>query len=111
MAHSDASTSPAESSARIAVLMPLPLDGAYDYAVPDGMAVASGAFVTVPLGKRTVTGVAWGPGSGDVPAEKLKQVIAVLDLPPLSAGLRRTIDWTAAYTLTPPGAVLRMAMS
>jgi primosomal protein N' (replication factor Y) len=110
MAHGDTSTSPAES-ARIAVLMPLPLDGAYDYAVPNGLAVMPGDFVTVPLGKRTVTGVAWGPAGGDIAAEKLKQVIAVLDLPPLSTGLRRAIDWTAAYTLTPPGAVLRMAMS
>ena len=32
-------------------------------------------------------------------------------MPPLPADLLRTVDWTAAYTMTPPGAVLRMAMS
>ena len=62
MAQGHASTSPAELSARIAVLMPLPLDGAYDYAVPPGMVVAPGDFVTVPLGTRPATGAAPRPG-------------------------------------------------
>ena len=29
----------------------------------------------------------------------------------MTASLRRFIDWVASYTLSPPGAVLRMAMS
>ena len=29
----------------------------------------------------------------------------------MTASLRRFVDWVAAYTLSPPGAVLRMAMS
>ncbi len=31
--------------------------------------------------------------------------------PAMHANLRRLVDWVAAYTLSPPGAVLRMAMS
>ncbi|KAF0144067.1 MAG: primosomal protein N' (replication factor Y) (superfamily II helicase), partial [Rhodospirillaceae bacterium] len=42
---------------------------------------------------------------------RLRPVLAVLDAPPLPAVVMRFIDWVAAYTLSPPGAVLRMAMS
>ena len=95
----------------VSVLLPLPLAGAYDYRVPPGMALARGDFVVVPLGNREIKGVVWGPGSGGVAAEKLKDVIALLELPRLDEGLIRTIDWAADYTLSAPGAVLRMAMS
>jgi primosomal protein N' (replication factor Y) len=111
MAPRRASTSGDEAGESVAVLLPLPLAGTYDYRVPDGRGLSPGLFVAVPLGPRRVTGVVWGPGSGGVAAEKLKDVMAVLDLPPLTRELMQTIDWTAAYTLNPPGAVLRMAMS
>jgi primosomal protein N' (replication factor Y) len=93
------------------VLLPLPLDRTYDYRVPAGLAVAPGDFVVVPLGKRQVVGVVWGEGEGDVEPEKLKDVISVFDILPLEAAARRLVEWVAAYTLSPPGAVLRMAMS
>jgi primosomal protein N' (replication factor Y) (superfamily II helicase) len=94
-----------------AVLLPLPLARTYDYRIAADVTVMPGDFVTVPLGRRHVTGVVWGPGDGDVDPEKLKDIIAVLDLPPLTGELRRLIDWTASYTLSPRGSVLRMAMS
>jgi primosomal protein N' (replication factor Y) len=93
------------------VLLPLPLERTYDYRVPAGLAVAAGDFVVVPLGARQVIGVAWGEGEGDVAAEKLKDIIALAPVPPVDTALRRMVEWTAAYTLSPPGAVLRMAMS
>ena len=102
------SSGPAE---RRAVLLPLPLEGVYDYRVPDGMTVELGDFVTVPLGTRRVEGVVWGPGEGGVDEEKLKDIISVLDAPPLSEELRGLIEWTASYTLSRLGSVLRMAMS
>jgi primosomal protein N' (replication factor Y) (superfamily II helicase) len=95
----------------IKVLLPLPLADAYDYRVPDGMNVAPGHFVIVPLGKRELVGVAWGAGSGDVASAKLRDVIDILPAPPMADAMRRFVDWVSAYTLTPPGAVLRMAMS
>lgn len=101
----------AEVLSRIAVLLPLPLAGAYDYALPQGLAVAAGDFVQVPLGSREVVGVAWGPATGEIAPEKLKPIRARLDSPPLPDAERRFIVWVAHYTLTPPGAVLRMAMS
>src|SRR3569623_1825213 len=92
-------------------LLPLPLADAYDYSVPDGLDVASGQFVIVPLGKRETLGVVWGEGTGEVPAAKLRDVIEILPALPMADALRRFVDWVAAYTLAPPGAVLRMALS
>mgnify|MGYP000114244092 CR=1 FL=1 len=96
---------------RVAVLLPLPVDGAYDYTVPEGTALAPGAIVRAPLGARHETGVVWGPGEGDVPAGRLRPVAAVLDVPPLPAPLGRLVDWVAGYTMAPRGSVLRMALA
>jgi primosomal protein N' (replication factor Y) (superfamily II helicase) len=98
-------------SSRVRVLLPLPLAGTYDYAVPEAMSLVPGDFVAVALGKRQVKGVVWGPATDALAAEKVKPITARLGAPPLSDELRRLVDWVAAYTLSPPGAVLRMAMS
>jgi len=105
------SATPARIDDRASVLLPLPLAGPYDYRVPAGLAPTPGDFVAVPLGARQLTGVVWGPASRQVGAEKLKDIIGLLDTPPMQDGLRALIDWIANYTLSPPGAVLRMAMS
>ena len=99
--------------ATVAVLLPLPLDRAYDYAVPGELAadIAPGSFVRVPLGRVERIGVVWGEGEGDVEPARLKPVTAVLEAPPMTEPLRRLIDWAADYTLAQRGAVLRMAMS
>ncbi|MDZ3836814.1 MAG: primosomal protein N' [Rhodospirillales bacterium] len=100
---------------RVAVLLPLNLPGSYDYLVPceadEPLAIEDGAFVEVPLGSRRVAGVVWGGGGEAVAAEKLKPILARFEVPPLTAGMRRFVGWVAAYTVHPPGAVLRMVMS
>ncbi len=95
----------------IKVLLPLPLADAYDYRVPADMHLVPGQFVVVPLGKRELVGVVWGAGTGEVPQAKLRDVIGVLPALPMADAMRRFVDWVSAYTLMPPGAVLRMAMS
>ena len=107
--HASAATPVATDHAT--VLLPLPLGRAYDYRIPPGMTVLPGDFVSVPLGRRQVIGVVWGAGEDDIDPKKVKDIIGILELTPLTDELRRLIDWTAAYTLSPPGAVLRMAMS
>ncbi|HWT09798.1 MAG TPA: primosomal protein N', partial [Roseomonas sp.] len=98
--------------ARLRVLLPLPLADAYDYRAPAGLPVAAGAFVVVPLGRRQAIGVVWDGSPDPALAEsRLRGVEQILDVPPMTATLRRFVDWVAAYTLSPPGAVLRMAMS
>jgi primosomal protein N' (replication factor Y) len=72
----------------------------------------AGSFVVVPLGRRQVIGVVWDEAPDPaLPEAKLRGIDHVLDVPPMTATLRRFIDWVAAYTLSPRGAVLRMAMS
>jgi primosomal protein N' (replication factor Y) len=100
-----------DGATRVSVLLPLPLAGAYDYRVPEDLTVAPGDFVIVPLGQRLLPGVVWGPATGEVVEAKLKPVRERLAVPPMREELRRFVDWVANYTLSPPGAVLRMAMS
>jgi primosomal protein N' (replication factor Y) len=89
--------------------LPLPLAGPYDYLVGPGQSLGIGDFVRVPLGSRRAVGVVWG--AGGLAPEKCRAVIERLDLPPLPAPSQRLVDWVASYTLAPPGAVLRMALS
>jgi len=98
------------AAARVGVLLPLPLAGAYDYAVPEGLALGLGDYVEVPLGPRLVAGVVWHQGSGTIEAKRLRPVARRFALPPLSAEARRFVDWVAHYTLSAPGQLLRMTM-
>ncbi|HLJ65409.1 MAG TPA: primosomal protein N', partial [Stellaceae bacterium] len=97
--------------ARWRVLLPLPLAGTYDYLAPPELDLSPGDFVEVPLGRRRLVGVVWGKGGREIEPERLKPILAKLVAPALTWDLRRFIDWVAAYTMSSPGAVLRMAMS
>ena len=91
-----------------AVLVPMPAERPYTYAVPEDMMVVPGSIVRVPLGPREVAGVVWdGPGDAVEP-RKLRPIAQVFDCPPLDNAARRFVDWIAAYTLSPPGMVARM---
>jgi len=88
--------------------------GPLDYRVPDGLSVEPGSIVEVPLGPRRVIGVVWEedrlPDTRTVPDAKLRALGAALPVPPLTAPLRRLIEWVADYYMAPLAAVLRMAM-
>jgi primosomal protein N' (replication factor Y) len=45
-----------------------------------------------------------------VPDHKLKPLIGLVDAPPMREDVRRLVDWMAAYTLSPPGEVMAMAL-
>lgn len=95
----------------VPVLVPLPAPGPYSYSVPEGMHVEPGSVVQVPLGPRQVIGVVWDGGDdGRLDPKKLRPITLAFDCPPLSAEMRRFVDWVAAYTLSPPGLVARMAI-
>ena len=88
--------------------------GALDYAVPDGLDLGPGDIVEVPLGPRTIVGVVWEAdrwAAREVADAKLRAVVRRFDVPAMTAGLRRLIEWTGAYYMAPPAAVLRMALS
>jgi primosomal protein N' (replication factor Y) len=94
------------------VLVPVALDRAYSYRVPDGMALQPGDIVSVPLGAREATAVVWAENPTPNPRldNRLKDIDEKLDVPPLKDELRRFVDWVSTYTLSPRGMVLRMGL-
>ena len=106
----------------VPVLVPLPIDRAYTYALPEGLDAPPGSIVAVPLGPRLIPGVVWDEADdaeteggqstrdGTLDPKKIREVATVFDCPPLPAPLRRFIDWTANWTLTPPGLVAKMVL-
>ena len=93
--------------------MPVALDQTYSYRVPDGLELAPGDLVSVPLGARGETmGVVWADNANPNPRlhNRMKDVAEKLDVPPLKTELRKFVDWVADYTLAPRGMVLRMAL-
>src|SRR5918995_3820318 len=96
-------------TSRIAdVLIPLALDTAYSYAVPDGLGLEEGDVVQVPLANREVAGVVWAMREGE--GGNLKKVTGVIDAPNLSPKMRKFLDWIAWYTLAPKGSALAMGL-
>jgi primosomal protein N' (replication factor Y) len=94
------------------VLVPVALDHTYSYRVPHGLELEPGDVVAVPLGRSEAIGVVW---AGDVAINpglhnRLKDVEAKLDVPPLKPELRKFVDWVSTYTLSPRGMVLRMTL-
>ncbi len=89
--------------------------GPLDYRVPRGMTVEPGSIVVAPLGPRQLMGVVWEPermpSEAEVGDNRLRNLLAVSDAPPLRPALRRLIEWTADYYLASPAAVVRMALS
>jgi len=103
--------SPDSTAAKaVPVLLPMPAERAYSYAVPEGMRVVPGSIVRVPLGPREVAGVVWDNGADAVDPGKLRPISEAFDCPPISRDIRRFVDWVAAYTLSPPGLVARMLL-
>ena len=97
----------------VPVVVPIPADRPYSYAVPDGVSVRPGDIVQVPLGPRKVAGVVWDSpeaDDGDVDPKKIRALEQKFDCPALPEEMRRFIDWVAHYTLSPIGMVLRMVL-
>jgi primosomal protein N' (replication factor Y) (superfamily II helicase) len=95
------------------VLVPVALDRAYSYRVPEELTLAPGDIVSVPLGARgETTAVVWADNPKPNPRldNRLKDVEEKLELPPLKAELRSFVDWVANYTVSSRGMVLRMCL-
>lgn len=92
------------------VLVPMPAERPYTYAVPHDMHVEPGSIVRVPLGPREVAGVVWDTPTDPVDPKKLKPISEVFDCPPIDEQTRRFVDWISTYTLSAPGMVARMLL-
>ena len=79
------------------VLVPVALDQAYSYRVPEALELAPGDVVCVPLGAREATARGLG-GKSEAQSRldnRLKDVAEKLDVPPLKPELRKFVDWVA----------------
>lgn len=94
------------------VLVPVALNQAYSYRVPDGVDLSPGDVVSVPLGSRDVTAVVWAENANPDPRlhNRLKDTGDKLDVPSFKPELRSFVDWVANYTLSARGMVLRMTL-
>jgi primosomal protein N' (replication factor Y) (superfamily II helicase) len=94
------------------VLVPVALDRAYSYRVPETLTLSPGDIVSVPLGAREATAVVWAENPKPNPRldNRLKDVEQKLELPPLRPELRSFVEWVANYTLSSRGMVLRMCL-
>jgi primosomal protein N' (replication factor Y) len=87
--------------------------GPLDYRIPHGMQAGPGSIVLAPLGPRQLVGAVWEPDrleTEEVGDNRLRPLITAYDIPPLAEPLRRLIEWTSDYYLSPIAAVLRMAL-
>lgn len=99
---------------RVRVILLTQAVGPLDYKLPAGIEAGPGSIVVVPLGPRKITGVVWDETvfpADPVDPKKLRAVYEVLDVPPLSDGLRALINWTADYYITAHANILRMVLS
>lgn len=91
------------------VMTSAPLKTPLSYLAPQDL--LPGTIVEVPLAGRMAVGVVWdGEGDSNLNPLKLKPLGRCIDVPALPEGLRRLIDWTASYLVTPPGNVLRLSL-
>ncbi|NJC33737.1 primosomal protein N' (replication factor Y) [Sphingomonas jejuensis] len=101
--------------ARARVLLLNAALGPLDYRVPREMSAPVGSIVVAPLGPRQMVGAVWDPArmpsDAEVGDNRLRNILAVCDVPPLREPLMRLIEWTADYYLAAPASVLRMALA
>ena len=98
---------PEPAPVRLSVAVETPqhagLGGVLDYLSPTPW--PAGTLLRVPLGRRTVPGVVWGPApetageaEGQGPAPTLREVAEAFDaLPPLPPAWRALVDFAAQY--------------
>lgn len=92
------------------VLIPLPVAEAFDYEAPEGLDVARGDQVAVPLGPRLLRGIVSEVRETTGSNRRLKAIDHVLDDPPLPARTMDFVEWAARWTLSPPGEMAATAL-
>ena len=89
------------------VALPVPLDTAFTYRVPEGMQPVIGGRVLVPFRQQRMSGVVIGLHDR-APKVQAKNILSVLDAAPvLDTQLLQLGKWISDYYLAPPGEVFR----
>lgn len=92
------------------VLLPLPLPEAFDYEAPEGMALARGDQVAVPLGPRDAHGVVTQVRDAPGHNRPLKPVRGRVEAAPLPPATLAFVEWAARYACDFPGQPLAIAL-
>lgn len=103
----------ADRSPYLAVAIDTPLRQVFDYRAPEGGApIGPGYRVWVPFGRRRVVGVVVEDREhSDVPADKLRAALEVIDAEPtFSSDSLALLSWAADYYRHPIGEVLTSAL-
>jgi hypothetical protein len=89
----------------VPVLLPMPAERAYSYALPEGADAVPGQIVQAPLGAAAGGGRGLGRrGRCDQPGQIARDQPQVFDCPPIVAPMRRFIDWVASLYAVAAGA-------
>src|SRR5437870_3322877 len=89
------------------VALPVPLDTAFTYHIPDGLEPVVGGRVLVPFRQQRMSGIVVDAHNRQ-PSVKTKDILNVLDVAPvLDDLLMRLARWIADYYLAPLGEVFR----
>jgi primosomal protein N' (replication factor Y) len=94
------------------VALPVAVDKAFDYWIPDGLAVVAGALVRVDLAGRPLAGVVVdvGEGTDAEPGSLVPLREVVTDLAPLPPDVLALAGFVADYYQAPLGQVLALAL-
>ena len=95
------------------ILFPVNVPTAFDYAVPDGLALQKGDFVYAPIGKQMKMGVVWSLNTASAEnssGRTLKTIVDRKATRPLPPDMLDFVDWTAWYNGASLGNVLRMVI-
>jgi len=89
------------------VALPVPLDTAFTYHIPDGLEPVVGGRVLVPFRQQRMSAIVVDAHNRQ-PSVKTKDILNVLDVAPvLDDSLMRLARWIADYYLAPLGEVFR----
>lgn len=92
----------------ISVLLPLPIDQLFSYAIEENTEISIGDYVVVPFGKKRLIGIVWKySGKSD---RKLKFIEQKIDLPNIRPKLIAFAEWVAQYNVMPIGMLAKVIM-
>ena len=94
------------------VILPMPLEGMFTYAVPEGMAVKVGQRVVVPFGRsKTYVGLVGRVHSTKPEGYEVKAIQQVMDSEPVVTEQQLQLwQWISDYYLSPIGDVYKAAL-
>ena len=90
------------------VLLPLPIDQLFSYAVEEDTEVSIGDYVVVPFGRKRLIGIVWRESSKS--DRELKFIEQKVDLPSIRPKRIEFAEWVAQYNVIPIGMLAKVIM-